>query len=320
MKSRRRQSLCLAIGGILMTLLVALVTGGSSAAACKLCHREVVLAQDKSSHASVGCYRCHAPGASRVSFKANEIFRMYPKALLGWKPQGPVRDTSTVGCNACHDGSNERTPGRTGIRILHSSCALGSSCDSCHSTTAHGEEVRWKRQAVMEDCTACHQREKAVLECDACHEGALKTARLAAGPWQVTHGPLWRQTHGMGKLDSCVTCHPDDYCKRCHKVSIPHPVTFGSEHGPAAVADRASCEKCHKSRAFCDSCHGIVMPHIPGYLAKHSGETSSTSDPRCTRCHTKQTCERCHARHIHPGGPGGKNGPSFPGRVKGDSK
>lgn len=307
---KRRQVTIAVIGVVLLTLLV--VAGGSLRSACATCHGTVVSAGSNAAHASTGCYDCHAPRLSdRIAFKAYELVGMYPAAFSSRNGEGPVQETTRDACLACHAGILDETlPGDKGMRIAHLTCATGPTCDTCHATTAHGEAVRWKRQPVMEDCTACHRQQGASTECDVCHVGKLQSERLEVGPWQVTHGPEWRSTHGMGATDSCATCHPNDFCVKCHAVAIPHPVSFGATHGIMALGDRESCETCHRAQAFCDSCHGIEMPHAADYLERHATDAGTKDNQQCMRCHALEDCERCHVRHIHPGGV--RNGLTLP--------
>jgi hypothetical protein len=301
---RRAPLLALSVAGVFVLLLVVLV-GGSSPTVCATCHGEAVEAQRASVHATSGCYDCHAATVSEVvAFKSFEVFRMYPYALIGREPSGPVRETARHACLECHGSVLQATlPGASGIKIAHDPCAPGVSCDSCHASVAHGEVVRWPRQPVMQDCTACHVESNTSVDCETCHEGRLQSERIDEGPWQVTHGPNWQQTHGMGELDSCETCHPDDYCVDCHGVEIPHRATFGSRHGEEAIAMSDSCETCHTSTAFCDACHGIDMPHAEDYIVIHAEDAGGLKEnPTCMRCHALEDCESCHLRHIHPGG------------------
>lgn len=258
----------------------------------------------ESAHSSSGCYSCHAPGLEVVGFKAGEVMRMYPRAVFGGTPTGPATTISRKACEACHvDMLDDVTEGAGGVRILHSTCAPDATCDACHSAAAHGASVRWAQEPVMETCTACHESSDVSVECDSCHTGRRLADRLTAGPWQVTHGPNWRSTHGMGQLDSCGVCHPDDYCTRCHGLAVPHPASFGSEHGRMSIESPESCEQCHRSSAYCDACHGIEMPHAAGFLKAHSAEAGTLDNPACIRCHASEDCGRCHTRHVHPGGP-----------------
>lgn len=288
---------------VLVALLVA--GAGSLPIVCGACHSAQASELAASGHAGTGCYSCHAPGVSAIAFKGAEITRMYPRALIGQKPSGAVAETARAACESCHDSMTAAvgtTEGSTGIRIAHASCADEATCDSCHAPVAHGVAVRWKREPVMEDCTACHQDESVSVDCDTCHTEREKADRLEAGPWQITHGPNWKSTHGMGDLKSCSVCHPDDYCVRCHGSVIPHAASFGREHGQAAVEARDKCMECHQQAAYCDSCHGVEMPHPEGFIKTHAEEAETVSNPQCVRCHTVEDCGLCHERHTHPGG------------------
>lgn len=231
------------------------------------------------------------------------VGKMIPAQVLGRPLGGPVTETSRQACLACHSKVNTvAAAGAGGIRINHATCAADASCDSCHSTTGHGSLTRWSREPDMEKCTACHAVQSASLACTTCHVGKKGLGQqLATGPWQVTHGPNWEHMHGMGQLESCATCHPSDYCVRCHKVVIPHGATFGTEHGKLAIADRSSCLVCHKTETFCDACHGIQMPHPVGFLKSHSTAAKTIGLKVCQRCHSQQTCDACHVAHVHPG-------------------
>lgn len=287
---------------VVALLAVAGITG-STQSGCVRCHGVVAGASETAAHGGVNCVTCHAPGSQRIAFTAAQWVEMYPAALIGREPSGPVREVPRENCLRCHQQVLEGVSSGdvSGVKIRHEVCAVDASCDGCHSTTAHGSAVRWERLPVMEDCTACHRREGAPVECDTCHAGKLKGERLETGPWQVTHGAQWRETHGMGDLDSCRTCHPADYCARCHRVEMPHSASFGRAHGEEAVADKAACQSCHKSRRFCDSCHGIAMPHPTGFLREHSKLAGTVENPSCLRCHERADCEACHSNHVHPG-------------------
>lgn len=287
----------------LFLILAVVGVAGSSNRACATCHSEWAGAQLHTAHESTSCSACHGPGlAGRIGLAVSVVGRMLPAKLVGGRVSGPVTETSAPACLACHNAvMNGVSSGSTGLKIDHAKCAPGATCDTCHSTVAHGALTRWKREPIMQDCTACHAKSGAPVTCTTCHVGRTTSERLALGPWQVTHGPNWETTHGMGELDSCATCHPADYCSRCHKVPVPHPSNFGSQHGVFAMQDRQSCLTCHQTQAFCDACHGIPMPHPTGFLKVHSSVAKSVDNPLCQRCHAKSTCELCHIAHVHPG-------------------
>lgn len=305
LRTSPRYRIALIALGLIATFFIASSSVGSLPAACSSCHAMKPFARQlkRSAHADVKCYSCHLAngGWDWPQFKLTEVGRMYPRAIVGGTVAGSVTPTGARSCIRCHEDVLMGTISSDGLRINHGVCASSGSCDNCHSTTAHGTAVRSPREPVMEDCTSCHARESAPTECNVCHEGKLETERLAAGPWQITHGPSWQTTHGMGNITSCSTCHPVDYCVRCHQVSLPHPVDFPSRHGSDAVAAPESCASCHSRERLCDTCHGIEMPHPAGFLREHSAIATSFTDEQCMKCHYESDCRRCHETHVHPG-------------------
>lgn len=310
----------LLFAGVLAVAVLAVLAGGSSPAACSGCHamRPFSQALEASSHAAVNCYRCHLQlGAwSYPGFKSEELLRMYPDSIAGRGLSGPSREISRAACLDCHESVLNDVTDAAGLRIDHAACAAGSSCDQCHSTVAHGSAVRWPREPLMEDCIQCHRSAGAPVGCDSCHAGKSERDRLTRGPWQVTHGPKWEKTHGMGSLQYCVTCHPDDYCVKCHNVVLPHTEGFGRSHGKQALAPAAKCLDCHDKVQLCDGCHGLPMPHPAGFLALHSKQAVSAEDPACVElCHKATDCVACHVKHTHPGNTAGTLGDPTTGAI-----
>lgn len=303
--SARAWAAIVAAGVLLLAAVVA--TAGSSPAACARCHTAEVKASKASSHSRVSCYRCHlSAGAwSFAGFKAEEMFGMYPAALLGRKQSGPVTPLSASACMGCHTKimTAEKPLAARGLRILHRACAGDTpTCDGCHSTTAHGKATRNPQGPVMQDCLACHSKRHAPTACTTCHEGKLPTDRIRTGTFAITHGSHWRETHGLGDLNTCEACHTAARCTDCHKTPIPHPADFGATHGSYAKRDSKDCQACHRDPAFCSGCHGLPMPHPAGFTKVHSKVAKSVDDSRCTTCHDQTDCVRCHVRHVHPGG------------------
>lgn len=307
--SRRKHhsigSYFIAVAVLAVVVWTAVVATGGDERVCASCHDTTVGSPSPvAEHASARCADCHAPSGSAL-FWVTDVPGMVVVSALGGAPSGPVVETEPDACLRCHDEVMAGvSAGLSGIRISHDPCALGvASCDVCHSTTAHGAAVRSVRLAVMEDCTSCHIAAGAGVECEVCHAKDVDIAtRLETGPWQVTHGPNWRDTHGMGRIDTCSTCHPADYCVRCHGLALPHPPQFGREHGEQSLSDGAQCVTCHASTAFCNDCHGMEMPHPVGFMESHSSVAVGVDDPSCVTCHAREDCEACHVRHVHPGG------------------
>ena len=304
-----RKKTLIAILAAVALLLVFTATVGSVPGACGTCHAMKPFAEalESSAHANVSCYECHAAPSTGgwAGMKWRELTRMYVPGLLGAKVDGPGTHIERSRCLACHEDVLSAAVGTRGLRINHSACASDIDCGECHSSVAHAGATRWVRQPSMTDCISCHSASDGPDACDSCHEGQLESERLVSGPWQVTHGPNWQETHGMGDLRSCTGCHPADYCVDCHGVSLPHPVDFPARHGADALASREFCTACHDEAALCDACHGMPMPHPDDFLAEHSTLVTSTADPSCTTCHHESDCLTCHEAHIHPGGSDG---------------
>ena len=290
---------------LLTSVLFVAVAGSGSAAFCGSCHamRPYALAYASGAHDGAGCVSCHASSlADRISMPGRVLGGMVPRAISGAdEVSGPALGMPDDGCNSCHGQDVEDIIDRNGIRVLHPTCARAATCADCHGDVPHGNAVRVRRAYTMESCTVCHQRDGATLECGVCHSEHTQRERLERGPWQVTHGAQWAQTHGLGSLTSCGVCHPSDYCVRCHGTALPHPIGFGQSHGDEAKRDLAVCEACHDTDTLCTPCHGVDMPHAEGFLKSHSAIATDVDDPVCSRCHDSQECIACHERHIHPG-------------------
>lgn len=290
---------------LLVVALAAAVAAAAPSGLCGGCHamRPYAVAHEESEHGSAGCATCHAPSpADRAGMVGRVFFRMLPKAITGAQEIiGPAQGVAADGCVSCHTADIEEMADRDGIRVLHPACASGSVCIDCHGAVAHSDAVRVSRAYTMESCTDCHQTGKATLECDACHSAHTQRERLEHGPWQVTHGAQWSQTHGLGNLRSCGVCHPPDYCVRCHGTVLPHPIGFGRSHGDEAAKNLSVCAACHDPDTLCTPCHGIEMPHPDGFLPEHSSIADGVEDPACVRCHDPEECVACHVRHVHPG-------------------
>lgn len=269
---------------------------------CDTCHLvgDMRVDTQTAAHASVPCADCHVGTdvVSRITYGFRDAG--HSTAIFGLRDRGAaaVRDERCLGC---HAGVLLAPVSARGINIEHASCAAESVCTDCHSTTAHGDSVRWPRLYSMEQCLQCHGTTIDISECDTCHAGRRPRDRTSGGTWAVTHGPEWRSTHGMGDSVTCGACHPTDFCGRCHGAGLPHGGSFLSQHAGFAQDADARCESCHQ-RAFCDDCHGMEMPHPVAFVAGHAALVDRDGEAECRRCHDERDCTRCHELHVHPGG------------------
>ncbi|MDH7571406.1 MAG: hypothetical protein QHJ73_17665, partial [Armatimonadota bacterium] len=83
--------------------------------------------------------------------------------------------------------------------------------------------------------------------------------------------------------------HQRDDCAKCHAQMAP------ASHRKAGFRDRVA-EEAKGQERLCQLCHGVVLPHPPGFLLGHKGQGASLeSGSPCFTCHKKQEfCSRCH--------------------------
>jgi hypothetical protein len=287
-----------------LVVLLVLILGVTSVAmpGCGFCHQSGAFAEQShaNAHAKYPCTTCHAqPGApGRVVFAYHVVFGM----VLRIAPEGgPAAGIPNGTCLSCHANVQQKIVQAQGISIQHSTCAKGRLCTDCHSDAAHGSAIRWQTVYNMNVCLDCHSADAARSDCTTCHAAKSTTEIEATGEWQVTHGPNWKQTHGMGQLQTCAGCHPNDFCARCHGISLPHNADFIKQHPTFALSNRASCAVCHQ-QSFCDRCHGLPMPHPVGFTPTHPDLVKKLGTSVCMKCHIQDDCNNCHLRHVHPGG------------------
>ena len=291
------------LAGVVVFLALVLAVTAATLPGCALCHRspDFTAQTAKGAHGGVACVRCHVqPGApARLEYAYHTIFGMGLR--LAPTGTGPIAGIPNETCLACHDAVMKKTVTSNGLTIQHSTCSKGRMCTDCHSETAHGTAVLWPQTSQMNQCLDCHSTSQVRSDCNKCHQGRSVQQRLRTGEWAVTHGPNWKQTHGMGDLHTCASCHPDDFCVRCHGIPLPHGADFIRMHPLAAQTNRQDCSVCHK-QTFCDNCHGIPMPHPASFTPLHATIVKQRGQALCARCHVKDDCSNCHVKHVHPGG------------------
>jgi hypothetical protein len=292
-----------ALGAVCALALAAVSVTAATLPGCTSCHDESTFAEQTAAlaHAEVACVTCHVGSdvASRLSFGAIEVFGMAVRVVpVAGRAVSEVSDTT---CLSCHADILGRVADSKGKRIAHATCSVSGTCSSCHSGTAHGSAVRWQRVAKMDDCLECHDTDEVLADCDTCHDAKTPEERLGAGAWNVTHGEAWPTTHGMGDQRTCGACHAEDFCARCHEISLPHGSGFIGQHGETAIESPGACTTCHRQE-FCSGCHGIEMPHTPSFTPAHSERVRDLGEEVCLTCHDSADCELCHFKHIHPGG------------------
>ncbi len=221
------------------------------------------------------------------------------------KESGPLRaQAAGEKCLGCHREILAGYLVKDGIRVEHAQMAkAGISCTECHNEVAHGKAVPLPKRPTMDKCTGCHKGEKGkTVDCKLCHVGSIgRSPTEKVGSWAANHADAKTSSHGMGELSSCTACHSSRECGKCH-IQMPHPEGWPYDHGKTAVEQKGGerCDACHLD-SFCDSCHGIKMPHQSGFVRFHSSVAKRLGGV-CYKCHVKDDCLRCHERHVHPGG------------------
>jgi len=232
-------------------------------------------------------------------------------AQAGDAPGLPSPDT----CAVCHDELDAAAPperavatlfdgedfraahaGRQSAEIVfsHALHAARLECNTCHRGIESNQDVLTLGAATMDDCTACHAREKVANECATCH-------REVTQAWKPpSHAADWERGHGLAvrslsdaSTDDCALCHTESSCLICHKEEPPRSHTHHFRqrgHAIQAALDRQNCAACHEPDS-CDACHREVQPK------SHTGSFSGTLSTHCLGCHfplNSQGCATCH--------------------------
>jgi len=268
---------------------------------CTRCHMSgrFAAATSESAHGDLSCTSCHGGRSvgGRLGFIGNKLAHMY---LPIGKPDPTLANVPSATCRRCHTKDLKgRVQEANGLRIRHSSCATTRECTDCHSTTAHGDATSWPRRTTMDMCFDCHGTASVSAKCNLCHVDRLPEARIKTGVFAITHGPNHMKTHGMGAQRTCVPCHGNTKCGRCHGAGVPHQIGFVNQHGAVAKSAEAKCMMCHRA-SFCTDCHRLQMPHPAQFVSQHSGLVKKVGDDRCKRCHDPNDCTTCHVKHAHP--------------------
>lgn len=139
-------------------------------------------------------------------------------------------------CYMCHDG--KKAP---------------NACSTCHinppdqkqahpvnALENHGKLARDR----VEDCRRCHSERSGF--CENCHSKPPASHQLAT--WRYTHKTV---VAARGR-ETCLGCHKEDFCKKCHQVQ--HPPNWKQVHPEFAQGGGDPCLVCH-SPSFCENCH-----------------------------------------------------------------
>lgn len=258
---------------------IAFDSATSSPRTCGACHEMSarVSSWSESAHNSVPCVRCHQEPTAwyelwpRVRDRAELLYkdvRVHFEGGFADPVDGPTGYSTPVSddvCLDCHDPNRKATSGYR-ITIDHVEHAKrNGSCVSCHVRTAHPQSTRGTALSLMSQCYTCH--------------GTPKYPEAST---------------------ECATCHPSGFE---HRPSSHVATGWESDHGDLSQSDEGLCLMCHQP-AYCDSCHGVEMPHPAGWAGDPAGHPAvAQEDPRlCDRCHGggPDLCSMCHHVSYDP--------------------
>jgi hypothetical protein len=309
--------------GVVVLVLAAVVVFALGATSTRwfcaqVCHSvqdDSIAAYEASTHSEISCMACHEPvNADTVVFliaKVKSGLEVIPTvqktyhlpinpgsalALEGGKYMGSQQ------CTQCHSKNREVTPSK-GIIIDHAIHEeKGIWCTVCHNRIAHNEDAappklmnpdgKTPNKAhpnfmKMDACYRCHDLEgkkTAPGTCATCHTAdfPLKPANhLKEGFYPKGHAELAKVKH-------------EEYLEVEKEAKILEEE--GIQKELAAPVDY--CATCHIKSKFCDSCHGMAIPHPDEFKTKSHPEVVKTAAAKCVMCHGDNNvtwfCDNCH--------------------------
>lgn len=194
-------------------------------------------------HVQAGCLTCHGEGEISTVVAGLPVARPGETPLIGSDPTRrfhPMNFIEEHGMEAGSDPSSCQT------------CHSEPTCEQCHdgieSSRFHGFNFAERHgaeayQATLE-CSTCHSVE---VFCRECHQ-ELGIAGVE-GSFHDRQ-PLWLLSHGQAarqELTSCVSCHAQTDCTKCHAVDTlgVNPHGPGFDPGGLEDANAVSCRACH---------------------------------------------------------------------------
>lgn len=257
-------------------------------------------------HTEQFCTNCHGMAMPHpAEFKEPAD----PKAPTG---HPAVSKAKPEKCVMCH-GKNEKT----------------YFCDSCH----HGTAVKWEfdtkapwttkqhpKAVAASGVKACTEKCHVAKFCVDCHTGkkvlpashgqANWTKPKPPGAMTVGDKPAAPSAkHALDaqkSIESCEVCHGSGginakFCKSCHKLSMPHPAEFKTNH-VSSKKNVAPCRNCHLWPELCSNCHHVGSSTSKTWISVHGQSVNKNGPAGCVEaCHKKNDCVKCHtSRKVVP--------------------
>lgn len=221
-------------------------------------------------------------------------------------------------CASCHKKSPER-------EALQKTAHKRVACSSCHAPTgAFGvirkdlDYGRWVfRYASAQKVPRKLSTRLDKAACLRCHS-AVESGTVTNGGIRVRHSDFLEEgakcsdchndvahpgvtaRHTVPSMDKCLPCHDgtkaSSECSTCHVKDVaqgPNPAAFGKIK---VSGQWNSCYKCHDEKP-CLRCHGVTMPHPPGWSDKAGGGRGTHARDGFKQ---REVCFRCHFEKGKP--------------------
>lgn len=207
---------------------------------------------------------------------------------------------SKVGCIPCHESPGALGGVETRVRAL--SDLIGN--------LAVPAALRSPATVNQENCIACHEKVLSgvmtVGKLRIRHLDFVDRVACSQCHGRVGHDPKGAKSSALsfsGIMTTCADCHDGKTasrdCSTCHLGDISQAGAGPKEYARIDISAPTTCKGCH-SLDSCTACHGIVMPHPPGWRdAKMHARAGAFDTTVCVRCHDAG-CSPCHGG-IHTG-------------------
>lgn len=201
---------------------------------------------------------------------------------------------SKVDCIACHASPGALGGVETRVRALS---------DLIHNL-AVPVTLRSPATVNQENCISCHEEAlsgvSTVGRLRIRHLDFVNRVPCAQCHGRVGHDPQGTDTAALsssGAMSTCTDCHDGKTasraCSTCHVGDIAQAGAGPKEYARIDLAAPTTCKGCH-SLDRCTACHGIEMPHPPGWGdPKMHAKAGAFDTTVCVRCHDAG-CSPCH--------------------------
>lgn len=306
--------------GLAAFVAIALAASSSRLFCAQVCHKvqdDAIIAYEKSSHSEISCLACHMPVNSDpftfllhkveagVSGGINTVGNTYETPLNeGSKLSLEKKYFSDPQCTQCHSKNRKITPS-AGIVIDHEAhTAKGITCTTCHNRIAHNEQG-WDLtlKTVEGKPSKKHPDYMNMMWCYRCHDlEGKKTAPGACATCHTPDFPLKPANHleaafkTKGHAEMAVK-DEEQMVERAHEAKKLGPKVEAKGGDPKLLEAVSYCGSCHVKEKFCNSCHGMEMPHPAEFKTKSHPELAKTKADKCVMCHEQektQFCNDCH--------------------------